>query len=216
LQTVTRLALGDGRADAVEKLWQSVPDNSDLQPRAHEQLAQILLWRSADFDGAVHLLAPYAVGGDEKLRRIYGEALVLDQKPDDGAKQLKALPQTVEGARAPAVSGALARTIEFYIRDGDWESGQEAWEDWQQQFPADFLEGYSVMLQSKLMELKTPPEPAAAAKVAEAFALAEPTSSYAPQLLDRASKLLAKSDPAKSEALHKLLKEKYPEDPLSQ
>jgi PKD repeat protein len=214
LQTVTRLALGDGRADAVEKLWQSVPEKSDLQPRAREQLAQILLWRSADFDGAVHLLAPYVIGGDAKLHRIYGEALVLDQKPDEGAKQLKELPQRVNGARAPAVSGALARTIEFYIRDRDWESGQDAWEDWQEQFPADFLEGYSVVLQSKLMELKN--APAAAAKVAEAFALAEPTSSYAPQLLDRASKLLAKTDPAKSEALHKLLKEKYPEDPLSQ
>jgi hypothetical protein len=133
LQAVTRLALANGKADDVEKLWQNVPDHSDLQPRARER---------------------------------------------------------------------------------DWQSGQEAWEDWQQQFPADFLEGYSVMLQSKLMELKN--APAAAAKVAEAFALAEPTSSYAPQLLDRASKLLAKTDPAKSAALHKLLKEKYPEDPLSQ
>ncbi|HEX4123932.1 MAG TPA: PKD domain-containing protein [Tepidisphaeraceae bacterium] len=214
LQDVTRVALSHGKADVVEALWRSVPDSSDLQPRARAQLAQLLLWRSADFDAVVHLLAPYAQGGDAKLRRIYGEALVLDQKPDQGAKELKVIPAAVIGARAPAVSGALARTIEFYIRTGDWESGQDAWEDWQQQFPADFLEGYSVMLQTRLMELKGASP--AAAKVAEAFALAEPTSSYAPQLLDRASKLLAKTDPAKSAALHQLLKQKYPEDPLSQ
>ena len=57
---------------------------------------------------------------------------------------------------------------------------------------------------------------AAAAAVAEAFAAAVPTSSYAPQLLDRAAKLLANADPAKAAALHQQLKQKYPEDPLSQ
>ena len=52
--------------------------------------------------------------------------------------------------------------------------------------------------------------------VASIIANAVPGSSYAPQLLDRASKLLASTDPAKSTALRKLLKERYPEDPLSQ
>jgi hypothetical protein len=69
-------------------------------------------------------------------------------------------------------------------------------------------------LRVKLMELRH--EPAAAAKMAEAFATAVPQSSYAPQLLDRAAKLLATIDPAKSKELRERLKEKYPEDPLSQ
>ena len=94
------------------------------------------------------------------------------------------------------------------------ESGEDAWDKWQARFPTDFLEGYSVMLRTKLMELRKRPD--AAAKVAEAFAAAEPLSPYAPQLLDRASKLLIAADPPKSQALRQLLKQKYPEDPLSQ
>jgi hypothetical protein len=64
------------------------------------------------------------------------------------------------------------------------------------------------------MELRKYPQ--AAAKLAEAFASAQPQSPYAPQLLDRASKLLVAVDPPKSQALRQLLKQKYPEDPLSQ
>jgi hypothetical protein len=88
------------------------------------------------------------------------------------------------------------------------------WQRWQERYPEEFLEGYSVVLQARLMELEKVPE--AAARLCEAFAKAVPKSSYAPQLLDRASKLLATSNPAKSQALHALLKQKYPEDPLSQ
>ena len=89
-----------------------------------------------------------------------------------------------------------------------------AWDAWQAKYPAGFLQGYSVLLRVKLIELRH--RPLAAAKLAEAFATAVPQSSYAPQLLDTAAKLLANVDPAKSKSLHQLLKEKYPEDPLSQ
>jgi hypothetical protein len=104
--------------------------------------------------------------------------------------------------------------VEFFITEKDPESGEEAWERWQSKFPSDFLEGYSVVLRTKLMELRNRRD--AAAKLAEAFASAQPQSPYAPQLLDRASKLLASADPTKSQALRQLLKQKYPEDPLSQ
>jgi hypothetical protein len=76
------------------------------------------------------------------------------------------------------------------------------------------MEGYSVLLRVRLMEIRKSPQ--AAAKVAEAFAAAVPHSSYAPSLLDYASRLLATINPEKSAALRKTLKEKYPEDPLSQ
>jgi hypothetical protein len=108
----------------------------------------------------------------------------------------------------------MARTIEYYITERDAQAGTSAWERWQALFPADFLEGYSVLLRTRLMEIDG--DTAAAAKVAEAFASAVPNSAYAPQLLDRASHLLATSDPARSKALRELLKQKYPEDPLSQ
>ena len=80
--------------------------------------------------------------------------------------------------------------------------------------PADFLEGYSLLLRVRLMELRK--LDLAAAKVAEAFANAVPKSSYSPKLLDKASRLLKTSERIKSVALHELLKKRYPEDPLSQ
>lgn len=214
LQDVTHDALAGGKSAAAIKLWETVPTQSDLQPRAGTQLARLLLWRAADFDRAVKLLKPLQEGGNEKIKRLYGEALVLDQKAEEGAKILRSLPVQEPPERRAAISGALARTIEYYIAEKDWETGESAWENWQQQFPADFLQGYSVMLQTRLIELKK--EPAIAAKVAEAFARAVPSSSYAPQLLDRASKLLAQSNPADSAVLHQLLKDRYPEDPLAQ
>ena len=104
--------------------------------------------------------------------------------------------------------------IELFIRDKDVESGEEAWETWQLRSPVDFLEGYSVLLSVKLVELRKLTVPAA--KVAEAFADAVPGSSYSPKLLDEASRLLKSSDPTKSAELHETLKKRYPEDPLSQ
>jgi hypothetical protein len=88
------------------------------------------------------------------------------------------------------------------------------WESWMRHYPTAFLEGYAVLLRTKLMEARK--NPRAAALVAEAFRDGGPKSSYAPQLLDRASKLLERIDSRKSESLRVELKEKYPEDPLAQ
>ena len=71
-----------------------------------------------------------------------------------------------------------------------------------------------MLLRVKLMTIAG--HPAAAAKVAEAFARAMPRSSYSPSLLDTASKLLARIDPGKSASMREMLKSRYPEDPLSQ
>ncbi len=116
--------------------------------------------------------------------------------------------------RQAALSGASARTIEFFILQEEPEAGEDAWERWQAKYPSEFVEGYSVLLRVKLIELRKQAQ--AASRVAEAFAAAMPRSSYAPQLLNLASKLIAGSDPARSKALRQMLKEKYPEDPLSQ
>lgn len=220
MQEATREAVGHGRIEQALKMWDAVPKQSDLQPAAVLQEGNLLLYRTADFDAAVKVLEPFTSANDASVKRMYGQALVLNQKPAEGRKVLEALP--VQGGQGRpeqqgALSGAMARTVEGYIQEGDWETGEEQWERWQAAYPADFLDGYSVMLKTRLIELKKAPEPPlAAAKVAEAFALAVPKSSYAPQLLDRASKLLAKSDPEKSQALRETLKKKYPEDPLSQ
>ncbi len=214
-------ALDDAQQALIEKnklgdalgLWAKVPAASDLQPQAATRYGRALLWWAGDAAKAAQVLRPFA-DRDAGIKRSYGQALVLSGQVKEGKAILAALPMQESAERQPALSGASARTIEAYLEDKDWQSADEAWDRWQAQYPAEFLEGYSVLLQVRLMELKG--VPAAAAKVAEAFAAAIPDSSYAPTLLDKASRLLAKSDPAKSKQLRELLKRKYPEDPLSQ
>jgi hypothetical protein len=214
LEEATQAAEKVGRSADMASVLEKASPSSDLQPNAAEDLARLLLWRVGDFPRAVRALSPFSGSNDADLKTLYAQALVLAQKADEGRKILVGLPVTGDPSRRAALSGAQARTIEFYIKQRDAEAGEKAWMKWQKLYPADFLEGYSVVLQTRLMELQN--VPAAAAKVAEAFANAVPTSSYAPQLLDRASKLLAKSDAGHSAELRKMLKERYPEDPLSQ
>ena len=205
-----------GQIDAVVQMWAACPADSPLQPRAAREHGQVLLWNAADFAAAATMLERFVkrFGGDNDLKRLYGQALVLSQKAAEGRKVLESLPAEGNPQRRVALSGAMARTVEYYIKDRDWEAGNRQWDRWQTQFPGDFLEGYSVLLWTQLMEIQG--LAAAAAKVAEAFALAVPQSSYAPQLLDRASRLLEKTDPARSQSLRQILKQKYPEDPLAQ
>ena len=214
LIAVEKALIENGNADAAIKMWDQVPASSDLWPRVTPHAVQMALWWTADFDKAVRLLKTIPNSDDPTLRRLLGQGLVLDGHADEGKRILQDLPLQGPANREAALSGAAARSVEFFITESDPESGEDAWNSWQSKYPADFLEGYSVLLRVKLMELRK--RPVAAAKLAEAFAANVPQSSYAPQLLDRAAKLLAQIDPAKSQALRQTLKDKYPEDPLSQ
>jgi hypothetical protein len=213
LSDASKAAIVKNGPESAVKLWDALAPASDLQPNAARTFANLLLWQTADFAKAVAILKPYA-GADGPLRRQYADALILNQNADEGKKILQSFPIKEEPGRQAAKSGAMARTIEYYIETKDWETGESEWDRWQEQFPADFLQGYSVVLKIKLMELKGAPK--GAAIVAEAFAKAVPGSSYAPQLLSRAAKLWEADDPPRSAGLTKLLKERYPEDPLSQ
>lgn len=216
LESAGQALVSDGRIDSAARVWEAVGPQSPLQPFAAKQYAKVMLWRMGNPARTVQLLEPYAAKypQDTNLQRMYAQALVLNQKVAEGAKILKSMRGEGLPDRKAAIAGALARTIEYYIGEGDVQSGEQQWDRWQQQYPDDFLEGYSVLLRVRLMEIAKVPE--AAARIAEAFALAMPRSSYAPRLLDTASRLLAKTDPVKSRALREMLKQKYPEDPLSQ
>jgi hypothetical protein len=203
-----------GSGEKAAAFWHRVPTDSDLQPNANRHAAELALWWTGDFAKAAALLKPYQDHEDLPIRRTYAQALLLSGNFNEGRKILQGMNSPVPAGRRAALSGAAARSVEFFITEKDADAGEEAWDRWQGRFPGDFLEGYSVMLRTKLMELRGRSE--AAAKLAEAFAGAQPMSPYAPQLLDRASRLLVVSDPGKSVALRQLLKQKYPEDPLSQ
>jgi hypothetical protein len=198
----------------VAKMWSNVPRQSDLQPRAVKLLADELLWDTADFAAAKSALAPFVSGKDPGVARRYAQATLLLGNLDEAKKIFEQQTTDDTTDRAAAISGAMARTVEFFITQANAEAGDDAWDKWQNRFPSDFLEGYSALLRVKLINIVG--HPAAAAKVAEAFARAVPHSSYSPSLLDQASKLLAQIDPAKSAILRAMLKERYPEDPLSQ
>ena len=200
--------------DPILGILQLVPAKSDLNPYAAIEQAGLLLWDRADFAGAIRVIEPFAKTDNGNAKRVYGQALLLAGRLDDARKTLEAIPVAANPQKAAALSGAMARTTEFYVGEKDAEHGDQAWDKWMTAFPADFLEGNSIVMRVKLIETRGRPE--VAAKVAEAFANANPQSSYSPRLLDTASTLLAKSDAAKSAALRILLKQRYPEDPLSQ
>lgn len=214
LVDTSREALSAGKIEPLVRMWDSIPRDSAMQPTAARLYSSLLVWRVADFEKACAILAAQPKGKDHAVDRLYGQALVLNQKLAEGKKILESLPVEGPKDRQAAMRGAMARTVEYYIDQKDPEPGEDQWEKWQRQYPADFLEGYSVLLRVRLIEVRKQPE--VAAKIAEAFALAVPRSSYAPSLLDAASRLIEKSSPAKSADLRKLLKQKYPEDPLSQ
>jgi PKD repeat protein len=214
LTALCKSLIDSSKSEQAIEIWDRVPANSPLQPYAARHAAELALWWSGDFAKAVKLLKPLEDKGDVGLQRQYAQALALSGKADEARKIFEKEMSSVSANRKAALSGAAARSVEFFITTKDVESGEDAWEKWQARFPTDFLEGYSVVLRTKLMELRKRPD--AAAKVAEAFAAAMPQSPYAPQLLDTASKLLIAADPPKSQALRQLLKQKYPEDPLSQ
>ncbi len=201
-------------AAAIARLWGMAPRESDLQPRAVKMQADVLLWDQGDFNTAQAVLAPFANSSDVGVKRRYAQATLLAGHGDDARKIFAQLASDDANGRAAAISGAMARTVEFYITESNFEAGIDAWDKWQSQYPADFVEGYGVVLRVKLMKLAG--HPRAAADIAEAFAKAVPHSSYSPTLLDLASKLLAKIDPTRSAALRATLKDRYPEDPLSQ
>ncbi len=187
-----------------------------MQPQAAAEEAELGIWLGGDFTGVAQKLAPYAMRYPKNslLQREFAHALILSQQADQGRKILEGLPTSVEPARVPAVCGALARTVEYYVENGTSDLAQAAWYQWDETDPASFLEGYSVLLRIQMMEQRHMPE--MAASIAVAFAEAIPDSAYAPEMLAEASKALADSDPAKSRQILQMLKEKFPEDPLSQ
>jgi hypothetical protein len=201
-----------GRVNGLVQVWLQAPETSDLQPWVACEAANLLTWWNGDLAAAMKAIAPLK-DRDDRSRRIYGQLLVLSGRVDEGRRILEALPVLAHAARQSALSGAMARTTEFYITEGRWEDGEAAWEKWQTQFPASFLAGHSVLLRVELLALRKAAVPAA--NIAEAYAAALPQSPYAPRLLDRAAKLLEPVDAPRAQAVREVLRQRYPEDPLS-
>lgn len=213
LEEATLALLRQGKSTPAMAVWEAADGDTVLRGRIARSHAEQRLWWLGDAAGAA-AVATAGANEPRELQIARGQALVLSGKAIEGAKILRAIEPRGDPKRQAALAGALARTVEYHILDKDWESADTAWDRWQDSYPDDFLDGYSMSLKVQIIALRG--QGGAAAKLAEAFAAAVPRSSYSPRLLHEAAKLLEKSDPAKSGALIKLLKERYPEDPLAQ
>lgn len=200
-------------SDRLAQVLAATPPQSNLSPWANRERAELLAYSMGDFAQAVKVLE-VSSAKDEATRRTYGQVLILASRADEGRKILEGLPISAAKQKAAAISGAMARTTEFYVQEKDTENGEKSWDKWMAAFPADFLEGNAIDMRVKLIAARG--NTAVAAQVAEAFANALPQSAYSPRLLDTASHLLESTDATKSKALRQLLKQRYPEDPLSQ
>ena len=210
-----RLKISGRTAEAVE-FWDRTPSDSDIRTFSAEQEADLLLWWQPDMKRALQITQPLGASGDYELRLRYAMALTFAGRIDEARKIFDDLQDQQEraGPRLAAMSGAMARIVEYRIEQRDWQSGLDEWDQWLTRCPSVFTQGYAVLLRARLMQECNASRQAA--QVAEAFSLAVPDSAYAPSLLDFASRLLLHSDPAKSRQLRDLLKSRYPEDPLSQ
>jgi hypothetical protein len=199
--------------EQLQKVYAATAKNSDMGGWLAEQYAKLLMYSLGEFRQALDVMTPYA-NGDDNARRTYAQALLLNGQFEKAQAILKALPVGSAAHKMPALSGAMARTSEYYAQEKDVQAGEQSLERWLMAFPADYLDGNSAVMRVRLIQGRG--NDVVAAKFAEAYANANSQSAYAPKLLDMASHLLEKSDKAKSDALRKLLKERYPEDPLSQ
>lgn len=213
LGELTDVAIEQKAAGRLREVYDAIPKDSDLQPQASIAFAGVLMYQQGQFPAAMKVIERVSDASND-ARRVYGQALLLNGRMEEATKVLEGLPVAVGRQKAAALAGAMARTTEFYVEEKDVEHGEEAWEKWMAAFPAEFLEGNAVLLRVKLMQLRGNTVPAS--RLAEAYANANPKSAYASRLLNEAAKLLEKSDPTKSAELKQTLKQRYPEDPLSQ
>lgn len=213
IRKVTLSVIDAGGQDAAIAIWEKVPAKSNLKPLASVEQASQLLWHLGDIQGAMKVLSSVN-RSSPAARQQYAQLLVLTGRAEEGKVALEALPVRGDPDKRVALSGALARSVEFYIEEKDAESADEEWDRWADQFPMDFLDGYSMLLKVQIMQIRG--GRAGAANLAEAFANALPQSSYGPSLLETAAKGIQDQDPNRAHQLRQLLKDKYPEDPRAQ
>src|SRR5207247_3523976 len=82
LVETNKLAFASGKTDELAKMWDAVPDDSDINPDAACEAADFFLWCQGDFDHALSRLESLKSSRDARLQSRYAQALLLSQKPD--------------------------------------------------------------------------------------------------------------------------------------
>lgn len=210
LREAVALLVAEKRFDELKRSFEAIPGRGNLSAVIGPLVADVLVWRAGEPATAVRLLERLSAGSEREVKLAWAEALLFNGQRGEAQKVLEAITERDTAAKRVAISGAMARNVEFFVEQRDREAGEAEWHRWMRRFPLDLLDGYSVLLRVRLVERDFPE---AAARAAEAFVSAVPDSAYAPQLLDRAARLVEKSDPARGDDLRKRLRERYPESP---
>jgi len=138
-------------------------------------------------------------GDGDKARQAYGAA---------AAKKVSAAPPNEQAVRV----GTLARYVEEYTREKQWEWALKFIDEWAWEFPKDKLEGNWSLLKASALVAKGDRE--AALLEAGDLLAANPASAYAVRLLMLSAEChVAKGETDKARLLLQSAVEDYPEDP---
>jgi TolA-binding protein len=186
--------------------------------------AEVLLADLRRYDDAdkefQRALKAYAAGGaDTVLRRIHiglGDIARHRGQGDAARKAYAAAAAIRVGSSAPnetAVrAGTLARYVEEYARERQWDWAFKFLDDWAWEFPDAKLQGHWSYLKASALAAKG--DKAAALLEATDLLAANPASAYAVRLLMLAADCqVALGQPDKARLLLQTVAEDYPEDP---
>jgi len=196
---------------------------TDRKATAAVQVAETLLKDLRQYDAAEkeyrRVLKTYAAGGAAwELRRAHmGLGDIWRQRGDgDKARQAYTDADKITVApRAPNMEavrvGTLARYVEEYTREKDWEFAFKFLDDWAWEFPLAKLEGHWSLLRAQALVAKG--DVPAALREALALTAANPYSPYAVRLLMLAAQChVDQGDRTKARLLLQTAVEDYPED----
>ncbi len=79
LSAVEKLMIAKGQLNEAIAMWDHVPGNANIQPRAVKRAAQLAMWCTADFDKAIKLLSPFKDRDDSSINRPYGQGAFAER-----------------------------------------------------------------------------------------------------------------------------------------
>jgi len=182
-------------------------------------LADLRRYEDAEKEFLRALKVYAAAGTDSCLRRSHiglGD-VARHRGQGDAARRAYAAAAAIRvGSSAPNETavrvGTLARYVEEYARQRQWDWTFKFLDDWAWEFPADRLQGHWSYLKASALAAKG--DKAAALLEATDLLGANPTSAYAVRLLTLAADCqVALGQPDKARMLLQTAVEDYPEDP---
>jgi tetratricopeptide (TPR) repeat protein len=182
-------------------------------------LADLRRYDDADKEFQRALKAYAASGAETVIRRIHiglGDIARHRGQGDAARKAYAAAAAIRVGSSAPNETavrvGTLARYVEEYARERQWDWTFKFLDDWAWEFPTDRLQGHWSYLKASALVARG--DRAAALLEATDLLAANPTSAYAVRLLLLAAECqVALGQPDKARLLLQTAAEDYPEDP---